>query len=46
LKQWCEDLNKSQKKIKYDFVYVDEESFGKYNPSSFEQLERNFREYK
>ena len=46
LKQWCEDLNKSQKKIKYDFVYVDEESFDKYSPSSFEQLERNFREYK
>ena len=46
LKQWCEDLNKSQKKAKYDFVYVDEESFNKYNPSSFEELERNFREYK
>lgn len=46
LKQWCEDLNKSQNKVKYDFVYVDEESFNKYNPSSFEELERNFREYK
>jgi type III restriction enzyme len=46
LKQWCEDLNKSQKKVKYDFVYVDEESFEKYNPSTFEELERNFREYK
>lgn len=46
LKQWCEDINKSQKKIKYDFVYVDEESFDKYNPSTFEELETNFREYK
>ncbi len=46
LKQWCEDLNKSQKKAKYDFIYVDEESFDKYNPSTFEELERNFREYK
>ena len=46
LKQWCEDLNKMQNKVKYDFVYVDEESFNKYNPSSFEELERNFREYK
>jgi len=45
LKQWCDDLNKSQKKIKYDFIYVDEESFNKYNPSSFGELERNFREY-
>jgi type III restriction enzyme len=46
LKQWCEDLNKSQKKVKYNFIYVDEESFKKYKPFSFEQLERNFRKYK
>jgi len=46
LKQWCEDLNKAQKKAKYDFIYVDEESFEKYHPSSFEELEKNFREYK
>jgi len=46
LKQWCEDLNKAQKKAKYDFIYVDEESFDKYNPSTFDELERNFREYK
>ena len=46
LKQWCEDLNKAQKKVKYDFIYVDEESFDKYHPSTFEELEKNFREYK
>ena len=46
LKQWCEDLNKAQKKAKYDFIYVDEESFDKYHPSTFEELEKNFREYK
>ncbi|MFH1802538.1 MAG: DEAD/DEAH box helicase family protein [archaeon] len=46
LKQWCEDINRVQKKVKFDFVYVDEESFDKYHPSSFEQLERNFLEYK
>jgi len=46
LKQWCEDLNKGQKKIKYDFVFVDQESFDKYNPQSFEQLIDNFNEYK
>ena len=46
LKQWCEDLNKIQKKIKYDFIYVDEESFNKYKPQSFEDLEKSFREYK
>ena len=21
LKQWCSDLNKTQKKVKYDFIY-------------------------
>ncbi len=46
LKQWCEDLNKSQKKAKYNFIYVDEESFDKYNPKTFEELEKNFMEYK
>jgi len=37
LKQWCEDVNKSSSTIKYDFVYVDEESFNKYKPASFEE---------
>ena len=46
LKQWCEDVNKTQKKAKYDFIYVGEENFDKYKPSSFEELERNFRKYK
>lgn len=46
LKQWCEDVNKSSSSIKYDFVYVDEESFNKYKPDSFEGLIQQFREYK
>lgn len=46
LKQWCEDVNKSSSTIKYDFVYVDEESFNKYKPASFESLVQQFREYK
>ncbi|MCK5545682.1 MAG: hypothetical protein KAI35_10715, partial [Desulfobulbaceae bacterium] len=46
LKQWCEDINKEQKDKKFDFVFVDEESFQKYKPSSFEQLVKTFREYK
>lgn len=46
LKQWCEDINKSQKKLKFDFVYVDEEGFDKYEPNSFESLVKMFREYK
>jgi type III restriction enzyme len=46
LRQWCEDINRVQTNVKYDFVYVDEESFEKYKPSSFKQLVDGFREYK
>ncbi len=46
LRQWCEDINRVQADVEYDFVYVDEESFKKYNPSSFQQLMAGFREYK
>lgn len=45
LKQWCLDINKAQPHIKYDFVYVDEESFNKYRPKTFEGLKSSFREY-
>jgi type III restriction enzyme len=46
LKQWCEDINKAQSKIRYDFVFVDEDDFKKYNPKTFAQLTQNFRKYK
>jgi len=46
LKQWCEDINKAQSEVKYDFVFVDEESFNKYSPKSFSELVSNFRQYK
>jgi type III restriction enzyme len=46
LRQWCEDINRVQAEVKYDFVYVDEESFEKYQPASFRQLIDGFREYK
>ena len=46
LRQWCEDLNRVQAGVKYDFVYVDEESFKQYKPTSFRQLLDGFREYK
>ena len=46
LRQWCEDINRVQTDVKYDFVYVDEESFEKYKPASFRQLVDGFREYK
>jgi type III restriction enzyme len=46
LKQWCEDINKAQKKYSFDYVFVDEEDFNKYRPDSFASLVRNFRQYK
>ena len=46
LRQWCEDINRVQTDVEYDFVYVDEESFEKYKPTSFRQLLDGFREYK
>ncbi|MBI5057269.1 MAG: DEAD/DEAH box helicase family protein [Nitrospirae bacterium] len=46
LKNWCADINASQKRYKYDFVFVDEEDFERYKPDSFEKLVKNFRKYK
>jgi type III restriction enzyme len=46
LRQWCKDINRVQGDVKYDFVYVDQESFEKYKPASFSQLVDAFREYK
>jgi len=46
LRQWCEDINRAQHDKKYDFVYVDQESFEKYHPKSFRQLVDAFKEYK
>jgi len=46
LKQWCVDINKAQSAVKYDFVFVDEEGFGKYQPKSFMELSDGFGKYK
>jgi len=46
LRQWCEDINRVQTDVEYDFVYIDQESFEKYKPVSFRQLDDGFREYK
>ncbi len=46
LREWCEDINRVQHDKEYDFVYVDQESFEKYKPTSFRQLVDGFKEYK
>lgn len=40
------NLNRVQKAVRYDFVYIDQESFDKYKPNSFITLVEGFREYK
>ncbi|MDP2660155.1 MAG: hypothetical protein Q8R28_05460, partial [Dehalococcoidia bacterium] len=46
LQQWCADINRVQADVEYDFVYVDQESFDKFKPTSFGQLIDCFKEYK
>ena len=46
LKQWCEDVNRVQSDVTFDFVFVDEEGFRKYSPKTFAELAANFRQYK
>ena len=46
LRQWCEDCNRIQSNMRYDFAFVDQEGFEKYTPSTFETLLELFKEYK
>ena len=46
LSQWCEDVNNISSDVRYDFVFVDEESFRTYSPTTFQQLLDGFTEYK
>ena len=46
LKNWCEDINRAQKKVRFDYVFVEEEDFNKYKPDSFSGIVTNFRKYK
>ena len=47
LKTWCYDMNRlGDKKVSYDFVYVDQGSFEKYPKDSFNDLVIGFTEYK
>ena len=46
LAQWCEDVNEISEDVVYDYVFVDEESFRMYQPTTFQQLLDAFTEYK
>lgn len=38
LKQWCEDANERQKKIRYKMLYVKQEEWENYKPKDFKDL--------
>ncbi|MDR2544299.1 MAG: DEAD/DEAH box helicase family protein [Methanobrevibacter sp.] len=38
LEKWCEDINAIQKDIKFDYVYVTEEKFNRYEIKNFDSL--------
>lgn len=46
LREWCEDVNRVAGEDRFDFVYVDEESFYKHKPRTFAELAEAFREFK
>lgn len=46
LRQWCDDINKAQSAVRYDFVFVDQDGFEKYRPTSFQALVTGFTKYK
>jgi type III restriction enzyme len=46
LKNWCNDVNKAQKKVKFDFLFIDEETFRKYQFNKFSDLLHLFTQYK
>ena len=46
LRQWCEDVNRTQAQVLYDFAFVDDSGFEKYGPKTFADILDGFREYK
>lgn len=46
LKQWCDDVNRAQGDVRFDFVFVNEDKFKEYRPENFRGLVVAFREYK
>ncbi len=43
LSQWCDDINKAQNKVRFEWLYVKQEMFEKYLPKDFEQLAESFK---
>ena len=46
LRLWCEDINRIQSEVTFDYVFVDEQGFKSYAPRSFADLVKGFTRYK
>jgi type III restriction enzyme len=46
LKEWCSDVTRLSEGAAYEFVYVDQESFDKYKPTTFQSLLAAFSKFK
>ena len=46
LRQWCDDINRVQDEVTFDFVFVDQESFDTYKPMNLQSLLNGFLKYK
>ncbi len=46
LRQWCEDVNKAQSQVRYDFAFVDDTGFEEYGPKTFADILNGFCKYK
>lgn len=46
LRQWCDDVNRLQAKVVYDFAFVDQRGFEQYKPKNVKVLLDSFVEYK
>ena len=44
LNQWCEDINKTQKEVKFAWLFVEQEKFNRYRSNNFSQLINNFKQ--
>ncbi len=46
LRLWCEDINRIQDQVKFDYVFVGQEDYEEYRPKTFKSLMEGFIEYK
>jgi type III restriction enzyme len=46
LRQWCEDINRTQSKVQWDFVFVDHDTWKRKMPTTFAEVMSRFQQYK